>query len=274
MKTLQELFASRGVRRAAVLMGLLAVVAIAIASLDLQPNFSRVHVAVLSGDAGGNYHAIVSQLALAAARERGQIENIATQGSVENIQRLAAERHTCRVQFALVQDGLDWPAGLELIARLPRDESVFLLGREADRVTSLKDLQRRRIGIGPQGSGTNLLARKIFGSSFLSELHLTLSDHPLDEQFSLVQSGALDFAVLVMDEDAAMVQSAVRDRGLSIVSIPQAEVIARRLPRVGAGRIAAGQYDPIRMLPPTERAVLRVETLVVGNGCAHRSATV
>jgi hypothetical protein len=39
------------------------------------------------------------------------------------------------------------------------------------------------------------------------------------------------------------------------------------------GRIAAGQYDPIRSFPPGDRRVLRIDTLIVGNGCTRRSAT-
>ncbi len=48
-------------------------------------------------------------------------------------------------------------------------------------------------------------------------------------------------------------------------------MIARRLSRVRTGRIAAGQYDPVRMLPPTDKTVLQVDVLMVGNGCARRS---
>jgi hypothetical protein len=57
------------------------------------------------------------------------------------------------------------------------------------------------------------------------------------------------------------------------LGLPLPDVIARRLPRVRTGRIGAGQYDPVRVLPPTDKTVLRVDTLVVGNGCARRTAT-
>ena len=197
--------ASRAIRRVAVLTGLVALFALAIARLDLRPNFSRVRVAILSGSEGGNYHAIVGHLAAAARNQRGQIENVATQGSVDNIERLSAARQSCRAHFALVQDGLDWPPGLELTARLPRAESVFILGRAADRIRALVDLQRLRIGIGPEGSGTNLLARKILESPFLTGHQLTLTNHPLDEQLSRLQAGALDLGVFVIDEDAALI---------------------------------------------------------------------
>jgi hypothetical protein len=182
-------------------------------------------------------------------------------------------RQSCDAQFALVQDGLDWPSGLELVARLPQAESVFFLGRDVDHIRSLAELRGFRIGIGPEGSGTAKLARAILESRFLSSLDLKLSNLPLEEQLTRLQTGGLDLAVLVMDEDAALVENAVRKRGLEILSLPEADVIARRMPRVGTGRIAAGQYDPVSMVPPTDKTVLKVETLIVGNGCARRSAT-
>ena len=265
MEALRKLLATRAVRRGALLIGALAVLAIVIAGIDLQPNLARVKVAILSGSEGGNYHAIVARLSAEVRSGRGQIENLATQGSIDNIERLSAARRTCHAQFALVQDGLEWSPGLELVARLPRSESVFFLGRNADRIRALTDLRGFQIGIGPEGSGTARLARGLLEGRDLASLGLKLTHHPLDEQLSLLQSGALDLGVLVMDENAVMVENAVRDRGLAIFSLPQAEAIARRLPRVRTGHIAAGQYDPVRMLPPTDKAVLQVDALMVGN---------
>ena len=47
-------------------------------------------------------------------------------------------------------------------------------------------------------------------------------------------------------------------------------------PRVGAlgarGTVFAGQFDPVRVLPSTATPVLRVDTLILGNGCASRTA--
>src|SRR5262249_6591247 len=114
------------------MIGGLAIFAVVITGLDLQPNLARIKVAILSRTEGGNYYAIVARLAAEARKQGGHIENLATHGSVDNIGRLAAARRTCRIQFALAQDGLEWPPGLELVARLPRSESVFFLGRGAD----------------------------------------------------------------------------------------------------------------------------------------------
>jgi hypothetical protein len=78
---------------------------------------------------------------------------------------------------------------------------------------------------------------------------------------------------MVIDEDARLLREAVRDRKLQILDLPAAEALARPLHFAHVGRIAAGQYDPVRPLPPEDKRVLRIDTLIVGNGCARRSAT-
>src|SRR4029450_6728845 len=78
---------------------------------------------------------------------------------------------------------------------------------------------------------------------------------------------------MVSDEDARLLTEAVRDRQLQILNIPHADVLARRLPFTRVGRIKAGQYDPVRLLPSEDKDVLRIDTLIVGNRCARWSAT-
>ena len=114
------------------------------------------------GERAWNYYAIVNALAAEARQQNGHIDNVASAGSVENISRLVASRTSCDVHFALVQDGMSWPAdhALELIGRLGKAESLVFLGRDADRIKALTDLRGMRIGIGPIGSGTERAARQ------------------------------------------------------------------------------------------------------------------
>ena len=54
---------------------------------------------------------------------------------------------------------------------------------------------------------------------------------------------------------------------------PGAEALAIPPPFARVGRIEAGHYDPIRQLPSTDKRVIQIDTLVIGNGCARESAT-
>jgi hypothetical protein len=252
---------------------ILLLIGLLIAFSARSPSLAYVQVGVLSGNPQKNYYEIVNGLAAEARLHKGRIDNIPSAGSVENISRLVASRAACDVHFALVQEGLDWPAGfpLELVGRLPKAESLVFLGPQADRIKALTDLRGMRIGIGPIGSGTEHVARQVLEP--LTELDLILSTQDIDEQLVKLGRGELDLGAVIINEDAQLLAEAVRDRGLQILSLPNVEALARRLPFKRVGRIVAGQYDPVRVLPSEAKDVLQVDTLIVGNRCARQSVT-
>ncbi len=263
---------SPGMKLALLLCGL-ALLGLLVALVEPTPNLRHVRVGFLSGNERGNYYAVVDKLAAEAQRQKGQIRNLPSAGSVENLARLTAAKATCDIHFALVQDGMDWPKDnkLELVGRMVRPETLFFLGPAADKVTKPEDLRGARIGIGPVGSGTEQLVRRMIAP--FAELDLKLSTPTTDEQFAQLQRGELDLGAMVIDEDARLISEAVLQRKLQILSAPGTESLARRLPFTRIGHIEAGHYDLVHQLPPTDKDVLRVDTLIVGNGCASRSVT-
>jgi len=259
-----------------VVAGVIVVVAVLIALIDLRPTMAHLDVQLLAGPAQGNYHVIAKQISARAKARGGMLRSSASQGSVDNLEQLAAAADSCEVQFALVQDGLVAPAGakLELVARLQKSESVFFIGKDAGKLRSFAELRGLRVGVGPNKSGTDRVARQVLESEDFRGLDLKLSNHGLNEQIELLQRGKLDLGVFVIDEDAALIRNAVRDRQLQLAAFAHWDVVARRYPFFWHGRIGAGQYDPIKLLPPSDRRVLRVDTLVLGNGCASHAQTV
>ncbi len=175
------------------------------------------------------------------ARQRGNVRNLASAGSVGDLHRLIAARPSCDVQFALVQDGTIVPegSGLDLLGRLPQPESLIILGRDLERVRVPLDLASLRIGIGPVGSGTEQLMRRLLAP--LDELQLVVSTPTIDQQLDMLVRGELDLGAMVIDERAALVHDAVVRRKLQILNMPDAAAPARRLPFAKAGVIEAGQ---------------------------------
>jgi TRAP-type uncharacterized transport system substrate-binding protein len=263
-----------GASKTAILIAVPVVIGLLVMLHGWMPTFWSYRVRVLSGNPRGNYHAIVDRLAEEARRRGGgRIENLASAGSVQNIARLVAARSSGEAQFALVQDGMEWPAGqhLELIGRIGNPESFVLLGREADRIRTFADLRGKRVGIGPPGSGTERVARQLLAQ--LPDLDLQVFTPEVDAQINQLQRGELDLGAMVIDEDAQLLTEAVRDRGLQIVNIVDAEVLARRLPFARAGLIRAGAYDPVRRSPGEDKHVIQIDTLLIGNGRASWSTT-
>jgi TRAP-type uncharacterized transport system substrate-binding protein len=240
---------------------------------DPAATLRHLRVGFLSGSVKGNYFAVVDRIAVGAARREGHVSNLTSAGSVENVRRLIEARPRCTAHFALVQEGTAWPEGrpLELIGRLSRPESLVILGRSADRFTSMRELHGLRLGIGPEGSGTEFLMRRLLAP--LASLELQVSTHPIDEQLQRLERGELDLGAMVIDEDAEQLRDAVRLRKLQILDLPRAEAVAHELPFLRVARIEAGHYDVLAGLPPTPKSILQADTLIIGNGCASRSAT-
>ncbi len=261
--------------RLAALLGGSALLIAALSLINLSPDLSHLDVSLGSGQELGNYYAVAERLKASAEDDEGTLRNLKSQGSVDNLTKLIAANDECEMHFAMVQDGVPAPKGheLELIARLPKSESVFILGRQAESLQRFADLRGMQVGVGPKGSGTDYLARTVFESETFAPLGLRLVNHELVEQIQLVKSGQLDLGIFVLDEDANLIREAMLG-GMQMASFDHLDIIAREFDFIGHGRIGAGQYDPIRVVPAMDRRVLRVDTLIVGNDCASRTDTI
>jgi TRAP-type uncharacterized transport system substrate-binding protein len=259
--------------KTALLFAVVFVLAALLAWLDPRPSLRHVKVGVLSGSPSGHYHAIADTFAAEVSRRKGRLTNVPTAGSAENIQRLIAARATCDLHFALVQGGMAYPQGhgLELIGQLPNPESLFILGRNTDRFRVPADLRGVRLGIGPVGSGTEQLMRRVLVE--LAGLDIVVSTQPIDEQLEMLERGELDLGAIVISEDAKLLSDAVLRRNLDILAMPNADSLARRLHFARPGTIEAGQFDYVRQLPRVNKTVLQIDTLIVGNGCASNGVT-
>jgi len=277
--------ASRGgrgslLRKLGLVVGVLFLVGFIVSRLDFSRSYASLRqTGFASGSTEGNYHRLVDELAKVAAQGSGSLRNVETAGSTENVARLTSSAAgTCDVAFALAQDGSDWgdttKNRIELLGRLPRSESVFFLGRDADTMTELSQLAGKKMGVGPTGSGAERLAKQLFDLPELRALGVRLVNGAIATQLDATKKGELDLTLLVIDEDAPLVTNAVRDQGLQLAGFTHIDVIARKLPHFRTGRIGAGQYEAVKVLPAQDKRVLRVETVVLGNHCASRSATI
>lgn len=259
--------------KTAIFFAVLALLVALVAWIDPRPSLRHVRVSMLSGSLSGNYHATVDRLGAEVARRGGRVRNIESAGSAENVQRLIDGAADCTVDVALVQDGVLFPPdhNLELLGRLPRPESLVVLGRGIESVHVPGDLNGLRIGIGPIGSGTEQMMRRLLVP--LSGLDLRVLSQSFEAQLDMLEAGRLDLATMVIDDGAQLLADAVTKRGLTIVQLPDVASLAHRLPFVRIGTIEAGQIDYVRKLPRQDTEVLQVDTLIVGNGCASNGVT-
>src|SRR5262245_37846478 len=263
----------KGFVRFLLLMIAAAVVAAFAAGFGIAHDYSYLRASILTGSQGGQYYALATRLADRAKQAHGTLRVIATAGSIENVNRLAAGRGHCAEMFALIQDGTPVLAGarLELLGRLPQPESLVLLGRQGHPFRNFSDLRGVSIGIGPDGSGTAYLMRQLFEAADLRELDAHLSNHELQDQAQLVAEGKLDLAAFVMREDAEFLRNVIRQYGLDVVSPEDLQGLIARYPWLSLGRIPAGRYDLVRSIPAVDKQIAQVATLLIASPCAQRA---
>lgn len=142
-------------------ISLFVITAVAIAALasffGVARDYSYLRATLLSGDPAGRYHALATSLAARASRGHGHITVVPTEGSIDNVNRLAKQER-CAATFAFVQDGIPAPpeARVEVLGRLPESESLLFLGRRNRPFATFADLRGASIGIGPESSGTGV----------------------------------------------------------------------------------------------------------------------
>ncbi|WP_228017165.1 TAXI family TRAP transporter solute-binding subunit [Synechocystis sp. LEGE 06083] len=119
-----------------------------------------------------------------------------SQGSQQNLQRLLDGE----VDFALVQ--LDvaseaMKAGDVAAVAILTEEYAHIVGRKNDNVNTLRDLEGKKVSIGPPGSGINFTATRLFDSTSLTIQPYTQSALGLGLQSFTAPDSPLDALVYV-----------------------------------------------------------------------------
>ncbi len=255
-------------------MGIAALaVAAAILYFTVSGDYAFLKASIYTGGATGQYHATGERLAARARKRSGRLSVVATDGSVDNIARLAGESGRCIPGFAFVQDGVPVPAdaGLQSLGRLPQPESLLLFARRGRAIDTFNDLKGASVGIGPDGSGTADLMRQLMENPDLRGLDLKPSNHDLEAQAAMVRDGELDLAAFVMSASAELIRRLANTYDLEIVAPADLEGLVARDKWLRLGRIPAGFYDIAKPTPATDKLVAQVDTLILTNACTHRA---
>jgi TRAP transporter TAXI family solute receptor len=196
-----------------------------------------------------------------------RVRRVATQGSVENLAML----RDGRVDVALVQGGIADPErerGLESLGAVFY-EPVWAFLRNGAGIERLSDLRGRRVAVGPEGSGTRVLALAMLaaneiGAEAIEALPLTGA-----AAAEALLSGAADAAILVSARTTGAIATLLRaGTQLHLVDVAdRADAYAVHLPFLSAVRLPQGGLSladdlperPYTLLAPVASVVARVD---------------
>jgi TRAP transporter TAXI family solute receptor len=228
-----------------------AVVVVAYKYVEPAPPRSFV---ITTGAEDGAYHLFAQQYRAILAREGINVELRTSAGSVENLSRLLADDSGVGVGF--VQGGVTPAEGSARLVSLGAMyyEPLWVFYRVGRRIDRIGDLGRRRVAVGPDGSGTRALALPLLTISGAGGA--TVRSIGGQEAVAALRQGTIDAAFFVAAPDAPTVRDLLAVRELRLLSIANAQAYARRFPFLTPVVLPRGVFDLARDVPADDVTLL------------------
>jgi TRAP-type uncharacterized transport system substrate-binding protein len=224
-------------------------------------------IVITSGDTDSRFQKTAERYAKILTKNGIKLKIIPSEGSLENLERLA--NPDFRVDVGFVQSGIskgektDNLVSLGSIAYQP----LFLFYRSSRPVDLLSRFSGKRLAIGEDGTGTQVLALELLALNGIKPGgKTTLLEMDDDEAENALKSGEIDGAFMMGDSASSKnMRDLFRTPGIRIFDFTQADAYTRRIGYLNKlvllkGTIDFGKNIPdrdISLISPTVELVAR-----------------
>lgn len=261
--------ASRPAILVSVLMGLIAALFTGIWFILPQPPQT---LTIATGFPDGLYSQFANHLKTELAKEKITLQIRNTGGSVDNLALI--NDPNSGIDLAIVQSGVGdpvkYPELLSLAGIFYEPLWVWYrqpaFAKEGGALTQLSQLQGKRISIGNDGSGTQILSNAILKLNEINADLVKLKKLKPDESIEKLQKGELDVAFIVAAGEAPILKKFYQIPGIRLMNFDQAEAYTRVLPYLDRIDIPRGIISIAHDQPKQDiRTIASTATLVARN---------
>jgi len=209
------------------------------------------HFVIAAGAAGSGYDDFAKQYARILARHGVELEIRNFAGAVENLDRLRDP--ASGVQAALATFGVTQPADADIFYSLGGifDAAIFIFYRNAEPVTLFAQLRGKRLSIGMPGTALRLLMLEVLQATDGLDASTHLLDVDYTQAIDALVAGEVD-AVIAPQQDIVRLQHALGAPGIRLMSVAQAEAIAKTVPGLKHVVLWRGLIDLSRDIPNSD----------------------
>ena len=214
---------------------------------------------IAAGARGGAYFRHAQRYAEELRTKGLDVEVRETAGSVENLKLLGED--DSGIEVAIVQSGVAGPqdrSRFQALGSLYR-EPLWVFYRGDEPLERLGQLAGRRIGIGPEGSGTHAIAMQLLAANGLiapessdSTSQTVLVPSNVADAAKAIQDGDLDAGFFVAAFEAEYVRNLLGDGRISLLNFAQREAYHRRFRFLSSVTVPEGLLDLGRNIPDRE----------------------
>lgn len=261
--------ASRPAILVSVLMGLIAALFTGIWFILPKPPQT---LTIATGFPDGLYSQFANHLKIELAKEKITLQIRNTGGSVDNLALI--NDPNSGIDLAIVQSGVGDPVKYPELLSLAGifyeplwvwyRQPAFM--KEGGALTQLSQLQGKRISIGNDGSGTQILSNAILKLNEINADLVKLEKLKPDEAIEKLQKGELDVAFIVAAGEAPILKKFYQIPGIRLMNFDQAEAYTRVLPYLDRIDIPRGIISIAHDQPKQDiRTIASTATLVARN---------
>ncbi len=233
-------------------------------------------VTISTGPDGSSFQRAADRYAKAFARNGVTLRVKPSNGSLENLRRLADPAGDADVGFVQVGVKLPEPApgerrrelvSLGTISRQP----LYILVRASVPPKRLSELSGKRLVVGPEGSGTRVLTLSLLKANGIEPGGpTTLLDVDDDLVGDALERGTIDAAFLMGDSASPQVIRKIIERpGVHVLQLSQIDAYLRRFQDLDRIVIPMGAYDLAKNLPRTDLDLVASSVELVARADLH-----
>ncbi|WP_233862381.1 TAXI family TRAP transporter solute-binding subunit [Paraburkholderia adhaesiva] len=222
-----------------------------------------------AGPKGSTFWNAAQQYKTILARNRITLNVLESEGSVQNLHRLADPKSN--VDVAFVQDGLASKAPGNLVSLGSVSYVPLAIFYKGPLLTRLSQFEGQRLAIGAEGSGARELALTLLKANGI-EPGGTTTLLPLsgEDAANALSDGTIDAAFLAGDSAQPPVMARLMHvRGVRFFDFKQADAFARRYPFLTALTIPMGAFDLRNNLPPAPMHMIAPTVELVARDSLH-----
>jgi TRAP-type uncharacterized transport system substrate-binding protein len=206
---------------------------------------------ITSGPPGSSFEQMAEKYHLLLARSGVNLKILPSEGSQENLQRLADPG--VKVDIGFVQGGIIDGTNTHHLVSLGNIayEPLFVFYRGTNTINLLSELAGKRLAIGAAGSGTHLLATTLLQTNGITTGGATtFLELDAEDAARELMAGTVD-AVFLMGDSASSqtLRTLLHTPGIHLLGFEQADAYTRRFNYLNKLRLPEGVIDLGRNLP-------------------------
>ncbi len=205
-------------------------------------------VRIATGAKNGAYYTFAHEYARLLANDGISLEVVPTAGSVENLQLLK----NGEVSLALVQGGSATKEDKDRLHSLGSLflEPVWIFARKQSAIKRFLELKGKRVSVGVDGSGTQLLATQLLSAAGLTETNTQLIREDATQALDSLSHGKVDAAFFVASPEAPMIHKLFALPAAELLSFERAPAYGRLFPFLTQVTLSEGVINLQKNIPP------------------------